>query len=142
MISSEQKTRQDLLIKLFNTAPIKKIYGMMLSYNEEGQAYFDLPYNFNFDHAFKGIHGGVFATLLDNAGWFTAASHYDCWIATVEFQTRLLEPVYQEDLYSIGKIIRKGSRIASCDMEVRTSKNRLVARGAGTFTTTNQKIEI
>ena len=31
----------------------------------------------------------VIATLLDNAGWFTAAVEYDTWIATVELTVRL-----------------------------------------------------
>lgn len=109
MILSEQKSKQELMIKLFNKARIKHVYGMVFSYNEEGQARFDLPYNPQFDHGLDGIHGGVFATLLDNAG---------------------------------GKLIRTGSRIASCEMEVRTFKNRLVATGSGIFTITNQKIEI
>ena len=59
--------------------------------------------------------------MLDNAGWFTAAVHYDSWIATVEFETRLLEHVQAEELIATGEIVRLGKRIT-------------VTTGSGTYT--------
>ena len=48
------------LIRLFEErAPIARFFGMHLSYNEEGGAVVDLPYNPNLDHALGGIHGGL-----------------------------------------------------------------------------------
>jgi len=142
MSDSIIETRRTFLVDMFGHAPIKKAFGMIASYTAEGQARFDLPYNPDFDHALHGIHGGVFATLLDNAGWFTAAPYYDTWIATVEFNVRLLEHVQAEDLYSIGRIIKRGKRLAICEMEVRTSAEKLVAVGSGTFTPTSAELVI
>lgn len=34
----------------------------------------DLPYNPDLDHTLGSIHGGVHTTMLDTAGWFTAAA--------------------------------------------------------------------
>lgn len=130
-----------LLVDAFHRAPIAKAFGMTLTYNENRQAVFHLPYNLNFDHALKGIHGGVFAILIDNAGWFTAAAHYKAWVVTVEFHTRLLEPVVGEDLRSVGKIIRAGNKLAVCEAEVRTKEDRLVATGSGTFLLTSTPLE-
>jgi len=128
---------REKLIALFNSAPIIQSFGMKLSYDEAGRALVRLPFNPNFDHAFHQIHGGVMATMLDTAGWFTAAPHFDNWIATVEFQTRLLEPVEKVDLVAAGRIVRLGKRIAVCEMEVRTAAEKLIALGAGTFTATS-----
>lgn len=130
------KERQTRLIELFNGAPIVKYFGMKLHYKEES-AVIHLPFNPNLDHALHQVHGGAIATLLDTAGWFTVAPHFDHWIATVEFQTRLLEPVETEELIGVGKILRPGKRIVVGEMTVKTPKGRLVASGSGTFTVTS-----
>ena len=124
----------EAMVALFNSAPIQKTTGMTLRYNEEGQAIFDWPRNAAFDHAGRDTHGGIFATLLDNAGWFTAVVPYDSMIVTVELSSRLLEPAKQEDLQAIGRLVRVGRRLCVADMEVRSSSDRLVAIGTGTFT--------
>ena len=134
--------REAILIELFKSAPICITTGMGLHYNEEGQAVFTMPYNPGFDHALGGIHGGIIATMIDNAGWFTLAPHFDTWIATVEFQTRLLNHVSGEGLQAKGEIIRLGKRISIAEMEVRTSEGKLIAVGTGTFTNTSVPLEI
>ncbi|MBX7149062.1 PaaI family thioesterase [bacterium] len=131
----------DQLIKLFATAPIKKTTGMTLSYNDKGQGIFDFKRNPNFDHALNDVHDGLIATLLDNAGWFTVAAHYGCWVVTVEFSVKLLEEARQENLQSIGTLIRAGKRLATAEMKVVSESGRLVAIGSGTFATTSKSIE-
>ena len=135
MTSIQQK--QDKLIQLFRGAPIVKSFGMQLSYSDDGRAIVDLPYNPNLDHGYLQIHGGAMATLLDTAGWFTVAPHFDFWIATIEFSTRLLIPAERESLQAGGKIVRLGKRLAFCDMEVKNSRGQLVAVGSGTFSVTS-----
>jgi acyl-CoA thioesterase len=131
------------LIELSHTAPILVSMGSRLSYNEEGEAVWDMPYNPSFDHALEGVHGGVFATLLDNAGWFTVAPYYDTWIATVEFQVRLLEHVQKKDLRAVGHLVKLGKRLATCRMEVLTADDgKVVAMGSGTFAPTSARIPI
>lgn len=51
-----------------------RFFGMKLSFTEDGNAVVDLPYNPNLDNLQRLVHGGVFATLLDIAGGFTAAA--------------------------------------------------------------------
>lgn len=142
MNKKQRQENEKKLQDLFHGAPIAKQMGMRMEYNEEGQAIFHLPYNPNFDHALHGVHGGVFATMIDNAGWFTVAPNFDHWVATIEFSTRLHEPVEKEDLKSIGKIVRLGKRLASTSMELHTAEGRLVATGSGTFTVTSVPIKV
>lgn len=130
--------RRRALVEAARTAPIIQTLGLQLTYADGGEAVWDMPYNPSFDHALGAIHGAVFATLLDNAGWFTVAPHYATWVATVEFETRLLEPVTGRDLRSIGRPLRLGRRIATATMEVVTPDDgRVVALGAGTFAVTS-----
>ncbi len=128
------------LIDLFNSSPIKKTTGMIIQYHGDGRAIFDLPRNPAFDHALHDVHGGIIATMLDNAGWFTVAAHYQCWVVTVEFQVRLLEEAGREDLQSLGRLIRAGKRLATAEMQVTSKSGRLVAIGSGTFSVTSKTI--
>ena len=138
---SDLTARQQRLIALFHGAPIQKVTGMTFRYDDDGRAVFTMPYNPNFNHAMGAIHGSVFGTLVDNAGWFTVAPHYENWIVTVEYSTRLHEPVSKETLIATGKIVRMGSRMASAEMEIRTPDGTLAATGAGTFIVTAQPYE-
>lgn len=110
---------------------------MVASFDKEGHAVFELPHNPALEHAAHDTHGGILATLLDNAGWFTAAVEYDSWIATVELTVRLHEPARREDLRAVGRLVRAGRFLAVAEMEVRSASGRLVATGAGTFKVTS-----
>src|SRR5581483_10476961 len=140
-MASDLHQRQENLMHFFHQAPICKTYGMRMLYDESGSAIFELRYNPNFNHTFGGIHGGVIATLLDNAGWFTVAPHSENWIATVEFTTRLLEAVKEVDLRSRGTLVRLGKKLSVANMEVRTFDDRLIAIGSGTFANTSVPLQ-
>jgi uncharacterized protein (TIGR00369 family) len=133
---SRTRQRREELAALFSRAPIKKTFGMELSFNERDEAVFDLPHHPGLEHALGDTHGGIIATLLDNAGWFTVAVQYDSWIATIEMQVRLLEPARRESLRAVGRLVRAGQSFAVAEMEVRTATGRLVATGSGTYALT------
>jgi uncharacterized protein (TIGR00369 family) len=141
MESKHRQLRAEQLKALFDKAPIGETFGMTLSYTADFEAVFDLPHNKGLQNAMGDTHGGVIATLLDNAGWFTAAIHYESWIATVELQVRMLEPCRKEDLRAKGRLVRAGKSLAVAEMEVRTVAERLVAVGSGTFSATSLSIE-
>ena len=133
--------RQRDLVNLFARAPMKETFGMELHFNEHESAMFLMPYDPAFDHSLNQIHGGVIATLLDNAGWFTAAQYYETWISTVEMQMRLLNPAAREKLIASGNMIKKGNRIAVAEMRVETEDGNLIATGSGTFAVTSIPLE-
>lgn len=124
------------LLHMFNEiAPIARAFGMRLSYNKEGQAIVDLPYNPDLDHALGGVHGGVYATLLDTAGWFTAAAaeDVDCWLATAEMSIHFLAPVERTSLRAVGRLIKQGKRQDVVEMHLYDEGGHLVGHATGTF---------
>ncbi len=124
------------LLHLFNeVAPIAQTFGMRLSYNDGGQAIVDLPYNPALDHALGGIHGGVYATMLDTAGWFTAAAAHDlsCWMATAEMSVHFLAPVERTSLQAVGRLIRRGRRQDVAEVHLYDGEGHLVGHATGTF---------
>lgn len=126
--------RQAELIRKFSSSPIARSFGMSLTYDEEGHAHVSLPYNPSLDHALGGIHGGIIATLLDTAGWFTAAAlHEGVWIATSTINIHLLEPATSIDLEAVGRVVRRGRRLDVAEMEVTGPDGKLYAVATGTF---------
>ena len=128
--------RIEELLRMFNeNAPIARYFGMKLSFTDEVNAVIDLPYNPNLDHALGGIHGGVYATMLDNAGWFTAAAAHDvsCWVATSELSIHLLEPAKHTSLRAVGRLIKQGKRQDIAEMHLYDGQGHLIGHGVGTF---------
>ena len=128
--------RIEELLRMFNeNAPIARYFGMKLSFTDEASAVVDLPYNPNLDHAFDGIHGGVYATMLDSAGWFTAAAAHNasCWIATSELSIHFLEPAQRTSLRAVGRLIKQGKRQDIAEMHLYDGQGRLIGHGVGTF---------
>ncbi len=117
-------------------SPIVRLFGMELSFDEKtGSAIVDLPYNPHLDHSQGGIHGGVYATLLDTAGWFTAAIAHDtdCWVATSELSFHLLRHARRTALRAVGRLLKAGKRQNVCEMYLYDAEGNLVAHGTGTF---------
>src|SRR6516225_9626830 len=86
------RDRCDDLVSFFNRAPLRNSFGMRISFNPQSEAVFEMPYNPNFDHTMGGLYGGVIASMIDNAGWFTAAAQTDHWVSTANLNIQILEP--------------------------------------------------
>ena len=124
------------LIKMFNdSVTIAGYLGMKLSFTDAGNAVVELPYNPKLNHARGGIHGGVYATLLDSAGALTAAASHDssCWLATSEMSVHFLLPAECTSLRATGRIIKPGRRQDIVEMELHDGEGRLVGHATGTF---------
>lgn len=131
----EAERKEQLLRSFRERARIARTFGMTLSFDEAGQATVVLPYNPGLDHALGGVHGGVYATLLDTAGWFTAAAEHDCscWLATAEMSIHFLEAAERVGLRAVGRVIKTGKRQDVVAMFLYDDGDRLVAHATGTF---------
>jgi len=124
------------LTRLFNEiAPIALYFGMKLAYDDEGRAVVDLPFNPNLDHALGAVHGGVYATMLDIAGWFTAALARDepCWLVTSELSIHFLKPAVRTSLRAVGQMVKSGKRQDVVEMHLYDGQDSLVGHAVGTF---------
>jgi uncharacterized protein (TIGR00369 family) len=81
------------------------------------------------------LHCCVYATLLDTAGWFTAAAAHDesCWLATSEMSIHFLAPARQTPLRVVGRLLKQGTRQDVAEMHLYDGDNRLIGHATGTF---------
>ena len=130
-----QKEKTKTLIELFSRAPIVRTMGMRLEYTDDARARILLPYNPDFDHGLHAIHGGVYMTLLDNAGWFTSAASIreHIWVATSSMNVHLLRPAKRVDLVAEGWIIKSGRGMDICEMRLFDQYGTLVGHATGTY---------
>ncbi len=136
MSTGTNAERMEELARLFNEeAPIARYFGMQLWFDEEGRAVVELPHNPHLDHLLGGIHGGIYATLLDIAAWFTAAAVGDLasWIATSELTIHFLRPAQRTTLWAVGQVIKVGKRQIVAEAHLRDKDDRLVGHAVGTF---------
>ena len=125
--------RQKELLELFSLGPIAKLFGTSLSFDAQGHAHVDLPYNQDLDQP-CGIHGGVIATILDTAGWFAvAAQSKTILLTTSEFKIHFLNPALECDLHAEGWAVKSGKRVSIAEMRVSKANGEIVAIGTGTF---------
>ncbi len=137
MTMSASARREELLHVFNEVAPIARTFGMKLSYTDDDRAVITLPYNPGLDHALGDTHGGVFATMLDNAGWFTAALGRDesCWVATSELSLHLLRRATATTLRAEAWYLKRGKRQDVLEMKLHDGDGHLVAHATGTFIT-------
>ncbi|MCA8973499.1 MAG: PaaI family thioesterase, partial [Planctomycetes bacterium] len=134
--------RQGLLrlAEVYHTSPIGRTTGMRIDFDAQGCAAVSWSHRPDYDHALDEVHGGLIATMLDNAGWFTAAAAHGEWVVTAEFHVRLLRGTTGEDLRAEGRIIRRGSRLTVAAMDVCTASGIHIATGTGSFCPTGRPL--
>jgi len=84
------------------------------------------------------FHGGVVATLADNAGGYASFSLVGAEdsILTVEFKINLIAPARGNRLRAVGRVVKSGRTLSVCEMEVFAgtgAEQVKCATGLGTF---------
>lgn len=128
---------EEKLLRMFNeVAPIARTLGLHLEFTEDGRAVISMPYDPDFAHSRGGLHGGMYAVLLDSAGWFTSALARGAtsWVATTELSMHLLEPVVGHGVRAEGRLIKQGKRqdVAEMSLYDQTTGN-IVGHATATF---------
>ena len=125
-------------------AKISRFIGQRLEVVEQGICKIHLPFQESFEQTFGVVHGGIITLIADTAGYFAAATLVgEIPLATAEIKMNFVAPVYRDDLYAIGNVVKNGRQLIVCELKVYTSReNKLVGLGIATYsriTTTKNK---
>lgn len=128
------------LADVYHASPIGRTTGMRIEFDAEGAASCHWRHQHDFDHALHAVHGGLLATMLDNAGWFTAAAAHGEWVVTSDFHVRLLQATSGEDLRALGRVVRLGRRFTIVAMDVWSASGAHIATATGSFCPTGRPL--
>ena len=79
------------------------------------------------------LHGGVYASLIDNAMGLAVAALAQVRIATTQMNVHFLAAVKAGRLTCTGEVVHRTRRTATAEARVRDADGNLVALGTGAF---------
>ena len=79
------------------------------------------------------LHGGVYASLLDNAMGLAVAALVGLRTATIGLDVHFLGAVKEGRITCSAEVVHRTRRIATVEAKVRNDDGELVAMGTGTF---------
>jgi uncharacterized protein (TIGR00369 family) len=84
-------------------------------------------------HGNGTLHGGVYASLLDNAMGLAVAALVGLRTATIGLDVHFLGAVREGRITCSAEVVHRTRRIATVEAKVRNGDQNLVAMGTGTF---------
>lgn len=148
MLSNEQK--KIWLTHVFNNLNFNINLGLNITVCDVDAA----EIRFNWDDKLMGnpmqkiLHGGVTATALDTVGGILAIYSrvanteieneqtlidFTKRVGTIDLRTDFLRPGRGEEFVASAKLIRSGSRVCVCRMELHNNQGDQIAFGTGTY---------
>ncbi|HET7579198.1 MAG TPA: PaaI family thioesterase [Bacillales bacterium] len=79
------------------------------------------------------LHGGIYATMIDNIIGITVRSITGRPLVTVQLNVHYLAPVGEGTIYAKGKVDRLGHRLITGEGEIVDEQGNVLAKGSGTF---------
>src|SRR5215210_2254921 len=79
------------------------------------------------------LHGGVYASLIDNAMGLSVAALVGLRTATIALDVHFLGAVREGRIVCESQVVHRTRRIATVEAKVRDTDDNLVAMGTGTF---------
>lgn len=148
MLSEDQK--KTWLTHVFNSLNFNKNLGLNITVceNDKAEIRFDWDDKLMGNPMQKILHGGVTATALDTVGGILAIYsriadkeieseqeliNFTKRVGTIDLRTDYLRPGRGEVFIASAKLIRSGSRVCVCRMELHNNDGDQIAFGTGTY---------
>ncbi len=119
-MSEAQRGLRAKVERMLTGQPFMALLGVRLGHVEAGKAELRLPYRRELTQHDGFFHGGLIATLADNAGGAAAYTTLSPGMGglTVEIKVNLLAPGVGEELVARGEVVRAGKRLVICRSDV------------------------
>jgi uncharacterized protein (TIGR00369 family) len=123
------------LIQAINTSPFPAHMSMRLASIELDTAVLELEPAHHHLQAYGIVHGGVLATLIDTATFWSVFLRIpeDAGLVNVDLKLNYLKPVVNGRLIAEGRAIRSGTTLCYAESYVRNSNRDIVAHGTSTL---------
>ena len=114
-------------------SPFLKEIGIQTVQIEEGQVMTELPVTPSIQNALGFVHGGVYATMLDQILTLCCYTISKCFVVTIDLNIHYVANIQEGKLVATAKIFQQGKQIMMGQGEIRDEKGNLLAVGTGSF---------
>ena len=115
-------------------APFEKYLGIKIIKAKDGYAKVKMPYREEFTNPHGSIHGGAIASLADTAMAVAISSKYlHSSFYTVKLEIKFKSPANKDKIFAEAKVIDKRKRFIFGRVEIKDSKDKLLAQVSATF---------
>jgi uncharacterized protein (TIGR00369 family) len=123
------------LVEIVNTSPFPAHMAMRLAAIELDKAVLELRTARCHLQAYGIVHGGVLATLIDTATFWSVYLRIpeDAGLVNIDLKLNYLKPVENGMLTAEGRAIRSGQTICYAESDVFNANRDLVAHGTSTL---------
>lgn len=120
------------LMALLDRSPYFALLGMHFEELSEGYCRLTVPYDFTrHGNAFGGAHGGVYASLIDTAAYWSlyCGLEADQGYTSLDLNVTNLGVIQSGTLIAEGRVIRRGRSICLGEGTVKNQEGKLLAHG-------------
>ena len=120
-----------------NQCPFFELLSMRLLDLAPGSSELEIDVQTKHLQPFGIVHGGVFSTIVDAAGFWAVYADLDedLGLTTVEMKLNYLAPVTNGRITARGRRIKTGRTIALAESQIENEEGRLLAHGMVTLMT-------
>ena len=121
--------------ELANNCPYFRLLSMRLRALSPGSALLEAEMEEKHLQAFGFVHGGVFASIIDTAAFWSAFCDLDedMGITSVDLKLNYLAPVRKGKLIARGRRLKMGKTLGLGEADIRSEDGKLIAQGTSTL---------
>jgi uncharacterized protein (TIGR00369 family) len=126
-------TEYATLEERFNDSPFFSHLGFKLLQEDIDEIVLELPIKRHLINTNGTVHGGVYATMLDNLMSISVRNRVNKDIVTVNLNINYFAAIQEGVLIGKAKILQQGYRIVTCEGEVTNEAGDVLAKATGVF---------
>ncbi|WP_273852634.1 PaaI family thioesterase [Guptibacillus spartinae] len=123
----------------FETSPFFNLLGFELVSITEDEVILELPVETKLLNTHGSLHGGVYATMIDNIISLKMRSMIGNPVITINLTINYIAPITSGKIIAKACIYGEGKRIKMGEGIVMDENGKLLAKGSGTFKVIKQK---
>ena len=115
-------------------APFERYLRIKIIKAKDGYAELKMPYREEFTNPHGSIHGGAITSLADTAIAVAISSKYlHSSLYTVKLEIKFKSPANKGEIFAEAKIVNKRGKFIFGQVEIKDSKDKLLAQVLATF---------
>ena len=119
--------------RAYETSPFFRYIGAKIVWLEKGAVEMEIPINENLLNSQGTVHGGIYATLIDNIISIKMRSISRLPVVTVNLNVQYMAPAMKGKLIGKAQVTQKGHRLMMGEGSVFDEAGNLLAKGTATF---------